>query len=130
MAGIALTQITGDLWWDGLASVVIGLILGATAFWLAVETKGLLIGEGADEETVESIRALAEAQDGIESINEILTLHMGPEFILANISIEFKDDQKTQSIEKTIHDLDKAIKSKHPYIKRIFIEAETGDDPA
>ena len=126
--GITLTQVTGQLWWDGVASVVIGLILGATAIWLAIETKGLLIGEGADPETIESIEKLADAHDDIEEVNEVLTLHMGPEFILANISIEFKDDLGTGKIEKIIHALDKEIKAEHPYIKRIFIEAETADD--
>jgi cation diffusion facilitator family transporter len=125
LIGVTLTQITGQLFWDGAASVVIGIILGATAFWLAVETKGLLIGEGADAETVQNLEKLANAHNDIEKVNEILTLHMGPEFILANISLEFKDGLETGRIEKIIHALDKAIKAEHPYIKRIFIEAET-----
>jgi cation diffusion facilitator family transporter len=125
LAGVTLTQITGQPVWDGIASVVIGCILAATAFWLAIETKGLLIGEGADKETVQSINILADAHDEVESVNEILTLHMGPEFILANISIQFKRGLKTGRIEEIIHSLDKSIKEKHPYIKRIFIEAET-----
>lgn len=125
MIGITLAQVTGDAWWDGVASVAIGCILAATAFWLAIETKGLLIGEGADQETVNSIKALASAHDEVESVNEILTLHMGPEFILTNISIEFKRGLKTGRIEEITNNLDKSIKEAHPYIKRIFIEAET-----
>ncbi|MEZ5814132.1 MAG: cation diffusion facilitator family transporter [Alphaproteobacteria bacterium] len=125
LIGVTLTQVTGQLVWDGAASVVIGIILGATAFWLAVETKGLLIGEGADAETVQNLEKLANAHNDIEKVNEILTLHMGPEFILANISLEFKDGLETGRIEKIIHALDKAIKAEHPYIKRIFIETET-----
>ena len=130
LIGVTMTQVTGQLWWDGVASVSIGVILAATAFWLAIETKGLLIGEGADQETVESIRALAAKHREVESVNETLTLHMGPEFILANISIEFKRGLKTGRIEKIVNNLDKAIKKEHPYIKRVFIEAETknGDE--
>jgi cation diffusion facilitator family transporter len=125
LAGVTLTQITGQLWWDGVASVAIGVILAGTAFWLAIETKSLLIGEGADQETVDSIKTLASTHSEVESVNEILTLHMGPEFILANISIEFKRGLRTGRIEDITHNLDKAIKEKHPHIKRIFIEAET-----
>ena len=125
LAGVTLTQITGQLWWDGVASVAIGVILAGTAFWLAIETKSLLIGEGADQETVDSIKTLASTHSEVESVNEILTLHMGPEFILANISIEFKRGLKTGRIEEITNNLDKAIKEKHPHIKRIFIEAET-----
>ena len=125
MIGITLAQITGNAIWDGVASVAIGCILAATAFWLAIETKSLLIGEGADEETVDSIRNLASKHNDVETVNEILTLHMGPEFIIANISLEFKRGLKTGRIEEITNNLDKAIKETHPYIKRIFIEAET-----
>lgn len=125
--GVTMTQITGQLWWDGIASVSIGCILAATALWLAIETKGLLIGEGADKETVDNVRSLASEHKDVETVNEILTLHMGPEFIIANISLEFKRGLKTGRIEEIVNNLDKAIKEKHPYIKRVFIEAETDE---
>jgi divalent metal cation (Fe/Co/Zn/Cd) transporter len=75
---------------DGVASILIGVILGGTAIWLAIETKGLLIGEGANKEVIASIRRTAESFDEVEKVNELLTMHMGPEFILINISIRFK----------------------------------------
>jgi cation diffusion facilitator family transporter len=124
LIGVALTQITGQLFWDGLASILIGCILAATALWLAIETKSLLIGEGAPKATVENIKALANAHPGIHKINEVLTLHMGPDFILANISIEFRDSCTIGDVEKTIHTLTQEIKEAHPRIKRVFIEAE------
>ncbi|MCI5060002.1 MAG: cation diffusion facilitator family transporter [Alphaproteobacteria bacterium] len=123
-AGIFLAQATGLLWWDGVASVFIGCILGGTAIWLAHETKGLLIGERANIETVEGIRNILRDQTGVKKINEVLTLHMGPEFILANISLEFEDNLKTGELEKIINTLDRTIKSHYPIVKRVFIEAE------
>ena len=124
LIGITLAQVTGYAAWDGIASVAIGCILAATAFWLAIETKSLLIGEGADKETVDKIKHMADAHDEIDSVNEVLTLHMGPEFILANISLDFKDGLQTGRIEEIVQSLDKQIKGEFPYIKRIFIEAE------
>ena len=124
MLGIWLAQVTGNAIFDGIASIVIGLILGGTAIWLAIETKGLLIGEGANKETVASIRQLAESIDGVENVNELLTMHMGPDFILVNISVRFKRDQLTSELEVTIQQLDKAIKADHPTVKRVFVEAE------
>lgn len=123
-AGIYLAQVTGILWLDGVASVLIGCILGGTAFWLAFETKGLLIGERADKETVAGIKKIIESQKGVRKINEVLTLHMGPEFILANISLEFSDNLGTGELENIIRNLDRMIKTQYPIIKRIFIEAE------
>lgn len=129
LIGIYLAQATGFAAWDGIASVAIGCILAGTAFWLAVETKSLLIGEGADQQTVDTIKKIANDLDDIEQVNEVLTLHMGPEFILANISLDFKDDLQTGRIEQIIHSLDQSIKAEFPYIKRIFIEAEQPKKP-
>jgi cation diffusion facilitator family transporter len=122
--GILLAQLTGQPFWDGLASIGVGIILGATAIWLAYETKSLLIGEAADRATVRGIRALAQAHEGILHVNEILTLHMGPDFILATISIEFADSLLANDVEARISELDKSIKESYPHVKRVFVEAE------
>jgi cation diffusion facilitator family transporter len=124
MFGIWLTQVTGNAVYDGAASIVIGLILGGTAIWLAVETKGLLIGEGANKEIVASIRQLAESVDGVENVNELLTMHMGPDYILVNISVRFRREQMTSELEVLIQNLDAEIKAEHPTVKRVFVEAE------
>ena len=122
--GIWLSQTTGILYFDGLASVIIGLILGGTAIWLAYETKGLLIGESANTRVVEGIRALVQASDGVEQLNEVLTMHMGPDFILVNLSVDFHDAIAAGELEPLIADLDAAIKQQFPAVKRVFIEAE------
>ena len=122
--GIWLSQTTGILYFDGLASVIIGLILGGTAIWLAYETKGLLIGESANTRVVEGIRALVQGSDGVEQLNEVLTMHMGPDFILVNLSVDFHDAIAAGELEPLIAGLDAAIKQQFPAVKRVFIEAE------
>ncbi len=124
LLGIWLAQETGNPVFDGLASIIIGIILGGTAIWLAIETKGLLIGEGANKEVVSSIRCIAESFDDVEKVNELLTMHMGPDFILVNISIRFRRGQLTRQIEEVIRDIDSAIKAEHVQVKRVFVEAE------
>ena len=126
--GIAVGQVTGNPLYDGLASVIIGVILGGTAVWLAYETKGLLIGESAQSETVDSIRELAGAAPGVEHVNEVLTMHMGPEYVLANLSLEFADELAAGTIEQTIGGLTARIRAAHPRIRRVFIEAESRAD--
>lgn len=128
--GILLSQVTGLLWLDGAASIGIGLILGITAIWLAFETKGLLIGESANTRVVDGIRSLAQSFTEIENVNEVLTMHMGPEFILANVSVEFVDDLRASDMENSISHLDRLIKEKYPYVKRVFVEAERTRTPA
>lgn len=120
----ALTQITGNITFDAIASIVIGLILAGTAFWLALETKSLLIGESANNHVVQGIRKLAQNIDDIDHVNEVLTMHMGPDFILVNISVEFRDEATSNEIEDAVALLDEAIKQEYENVQRVFIEAE------
>lgn len=122
--GIWLGQLTGNMLLDGIASIAIGIILAFTAAWLAYETKGLLIGESASREITEGIAELAHSYDTINSVNETLTMHMGPEYILLNLSVDFKNSLDADAIEKSIASITRDIKSKYPRIKRVFIEAE------
>ena len=89
--GVLLSDLTGNPLYDGCASILIGLLLAGTAAWLAYETKGLLIGESAQQPVADEIKRLVREEAGVEHLNEVLTLHMGPEFIVANISVDFED---------------------------------------
>ncbi len=122
--GVWLGHRTGNMAYDGWASILIGVILGFTAFWLAYETKSLLIGESALPEVVRGIRELAGRIPEIEHVNEVLTLHMGPEDVLVNLSVDFNDAITAERVERVIADLDREIKTAFPVVKRVFIEAE------
>ena len=122
--GILLSQVTGNPIYDGIASVIIGLILAGTAAWLAYEIKGLLIGESASPEIVKGVREIVKSYPQIRCVNEILTLHMGPDFILLNLSVDFVDSGTAGALEDTISRLDRQIKLAYPKIKRVFVEAE------
>ncbi len=123
--GVFFGQISGNPYYDGIASILIGMILGGTAIWLAYETKGLLIGESANQEIIAGIRQCAGAHHIVEHVNETLTMHMGPDFVLVNLSIDFSDSAGVGDIEKAISEIDRQIKQCFPVIKRIFIEAES-----
>jgi len=110
---------------DGVASVVIGLILAATAAALAFECKSLLIGESADPDVVESISALFEDHKDVDNINEVLTMHFGPKDVLLNLSLDFKNEITAGDVEDIITEFEKKIKQLHPEIKRVFIEAQS-----
>lgn len=123
--GVFLSQITGILIFDGVASIIIGVILGGTAVWLAHETKGLLIGESADKEIVAGIHKLGMEFDSIKTIKEVLTLHMGPQFILVTIAADFNSSLNSDDIESRTAELSKQIKKNYPRVKRVFVEAES-----
>jgi len=113
---------------DGVASVLIGMILASAAIVLAQETKALLIGESADPEILEEIKQVLGGRSAIERVNEILSMHQGPEDILVNVSVEFRDGLALGEVERHITEIEREIKARIPNARRIFIEAQATAD--
>lgn len=125
MVGLAAAQILDMPVLDGVAAIAIALILAVTAGLLAYECKGLLIGEGAHPNVVRGIRKIIGGGDGIKAINEVLTMHLGPQDILVNLSLDFADGISADAVEAAISELEKAIKTAYPDVTRVFIEAQS-----
>ncbi|TPE43381.1 cation diffusion facilitator family transporter [Pontibacter mangrovi] len=125
LAGVFLSTHTGDPLYDGLASVIIGLILASVSVLLVIESKGLLIGEGANRMTVESISRIATDDPAVERIAPPLTMHMGPYEILLAIEVQFRDELTASEVEMAVARLEKSVFEQHPEVKRIFIEAKS-----
>jgi len=124
--GLILQQLTGNPLFDGLASVLIGLVLAVTAVWLAYETKGLLIGESANRDVVADIRRIAQQIEGIKRVHEVLSMHVGPQFILVAITLEFGGGQAR---EHAIDRLEAALRRQHPRIRRVFVRVWHPEGP-
>ncbi|WP_421781322.1 cation diffusion facilitator family transporter [Kiloniella litopenaei] len=127
---IALIGLGLGLWLDipeldGVASIVIGILLAAIAWVLAYETKGLLIGEGADPEIERSIRRIIAHHSEVLRTNEILSLQNGPMDILVTLSLDFKDDISSQDIEAVISKMERQIRTTHADVRKVFIEAQS-----
>jgi cation diffusion facilitator family transporter len=110
---------------DGAASMVIGLMLTAVALFIGYESKGLLVGEGADPETLQSIKTLAEADPAVEAVERPLTMHFGPETLMLTMHVQFRKGLSGAERESAVERLEKNIRSKHQAIKHIFIEAKS-----
>jgi len=123
--GIAGAAWLGLPWLDGAASIVIGVILAVTALLLAIETKGLLIGEAAAPELIGDIRAIVEATPTIDRLNEVRTLHRGPNDVLLALSVDFEDNLTAGKVENAIYQLETVIKQRFPIVKRLFIEVQS-----
>jgi cation diffusion facilitator family transporter len=126
--GIALADILGEPWIDGAASIGIGVILGGIALLLAVETKGLLIGEAASPQVVRGIRKIVRETEGVLQINELLTVHFGPSDILVTVSVDFADAFDSRDVELAVTAMERAIKDAYPRVTRVFIEAQSKRD--
>ncbi|HVH37417.1 MAG TPA: cation diffusion facilitator family transporter [Sphingomicrobium sp.] len=120
-AGLALAQASGNPFYDGAASVVIGVILGFTAMVLAYESKGLLIGEAADPEIVSGLRKLATGKKGIVGVGHVLTVHSAPDQITAMINVDFVDTISAGDVERIVGEVEKEAHRRWPKVRRLFI---------
>ena len=125
LLGVAGSHLFGWHVLDGVASIGIGVVLALVATLLAIESKGLLIGEGADPEISKDIRTYLQADDRIMRTNELLTMHLGPDEILLNASLDFQDGLSAETVEAAISEFEATIKQKFPSIRRVFIEAQS-----
>ena len=125
--GIYFSQSLNLPWLDGAASIIIGIILAGTAMLLAYETMGLLIGEAADPEVISAIEALVADIPSVTHLNEIRTLHRGPDDILLALSLDFNDDMKVGKVEDAIYALELKIKERFPVVRRLFIEVQKAE---
>jgi cation diffusion facilitator family transporter len=125
MVGIFLSDFLELPFLDGVASIIIGIILATTAALLAYECKGLLTGEAASDDVVSGIKWIIGENPFILHVNEVLTLHLGPRDILLTVSLDFKDNLSSRQVEEAISSFETRIKEKFPEITRVFIEAQS-----
>ena len=115
---------------DGVASIGIGIVLAGTATFLARESKALLIGEGARGRTMRSIRQIAGEQPGVERVNDLVTVHLSPNQVVAALSLEFKDELNTPQIEQAVASIERRICKQHPEVSTIFVKPQSGSTRA
>lgn len=123
--GILLSEHFGTSAFDAIASMLIGAVLMAIAVLLVRETKGLLTGEAADPEMQRSIRAILESDRDVASVNPPLTMYFGPRTVLLAAEIQFRAGLNADAVADAVDRLERAVQSRYPEVKRIFIEAES-----
>ena len=124
--GVFLSQLTHNPFFDGAASVVIGVILGVTALVLARESKGLLIGESADPVLVRGLRDLACGRPGIVGVGHVLTVHSAPDQITAMINVDFRDDILAGEVERIVREIETEAHDRWPEVRRLFVRPMQG----
>jgi cation diffusion facilitator family transporter len=123
--GILLGRVFNNSNADAIASIIIGLILGVISLILAYESKGLLIGEGVDAETLNKLRALIEADGDVAHVSRLLTLHFGPHEVLLTLEVRFRDELSAVGVRAAVNRLRKDVKEVYPDITRIYFASES-----
>jgi cation diffusion facilitator family transporter len=125
LVGVFCAHMLDNPYFDGAASILIGMVLAAVAVLLAYETKGLLVGEAVNPETLKHIRQLAESDPRVESVRSALTMYFGPHTILLAMDLRFKPGLSAAEVEESIDRLEERIRQHDPDIKHIFIESDS-----
>lgn len=124
-AGIVSSQVFSMPELDGVASIGIGVLLAGTAFFLARESKDLLLGEPALPAVRAAIMTIASADKAIRHVNAVITTQLGPDQVLAALSAEFEDSLTTTDIEQCIERLEAAIRRTHPEVTALFVKPQS-----
>src|SRR5215203_2060043 len=123
--GVFLGHEFGMPYFDGIASIVIGILLCFVALLLGRESKSLLIGEAADPDLLLGITEIAEADPHVEGVAKLLTIYMGPNDVAATLELNFKDKISAVQLRHSVRNIELAIRGKFPKIKRVYYEAES-----
>ncbi|SFL98723.1 Zinc transporter zitB [Nocardia asteroides] len=124
LAGVSLSVLTGNGVWDGVGTLLIGLLLGVNAVVLIVETKSLLIGEGATPREDTAMRAALVADPRIVRVIRIQTQYLGPEDLLVNAKIAMRPGLDISEVGAAIDAADARIRAAAPNACTVYLEPD------
>ncbi|GII75402.1 transporter [Sphaerisporangium rufum] len=122
--GVTMAVVTGNGVWDGVGTLMIGVLLAIIAVILAVETKSLLIGESAVPETERKIRAALEGAPEVSKVIHMRTLHLGPEELLVAAKIAVEHDDTAAEVARGIDEAERRIREAVPIARVIYLEPD------
>ncbi|WP_407351219.1 cation diffusion facilitator family transporter [Luteimonas sp. R10] len=125
LAGVTMAQLLADPRFDGYASLGIGLVLAIASLLLARESKGLLLGEAAHPELRDAILRIAADDSGVRSANGVLTVQLGPDTVVAALSLELEDALSTPQIEACVGRIEAAVRRRQPDVAALFVKPQT-----
>ena len=122
--GITASWLTGNPVWDGVASIVIGVVLAGVAFVLARESKDLLIGERASHTLIRAVHAVVDVLPEVTGVHEVITIQMAPEAIFLAMSVDFEDRVSAGTVERVIAEVEARLARDWPAIRSVYIKPQ------
>jgi divalent metal cation (Fe/Co/Zn/Cd) transporter len=123
-SALIVAEVTGDAMWDGIGTLCIGVLLGIIAIILAIEMKGLLIGESATVDNLRKIEDAINASPDVQRLIHLRTQHLGPEELLVGAKIQFKDGLDVEGLARVINDTEARIRAVVPFARPMYIEPD------
>ncbi|MFM9876695.1 MAG: cation diffusion facilitator family transporter [Rhodoglobus sp.] len=129
MFGVGLTIVTGNSSWDAIGTLAIGVLLITVAIVLGIETKSLLVGEGANARDVEKIRDAINAHTDVEALIHMKTLYLGPDELLVAAKVAFASKSRLSDVATSINTVEASVRAAVPVARVIYIEPDVYQEP-
>jgi cation diffusion facilitator family transporter len=120
--GITLHHVTGQSFWDGAASIAIGLLLIGVALQLGRENKAMLLGQSVDEQTRREIRAVIQDSPGIDEVVEVLTMQLAPDQLLVAARVDVEDDASGEALERHAEEVERRLRARFAEVRHVFLD--------
>ena len=124
LIAILLAMVTRNPVFDALGSIFIGALLIVVSIFLGIKVKGLLVGQSADKETRDEIKAMLESRPEIEQVLNLITIQLG-EYIMVSVKVKMANVETDEQLILNINACEKALKSSNPSIRWVFFEPDT-----
>jgi cation diffusion facilitator family transporter len=128
LVAVTLSALTRNGVWDALGSILIGILLMVVAVLIARDTHSLLLGERATPEMERAAQRATEEVAGVRRVTQLLTMHLGPDFVVLAMKVAFAPDMHLERLEETINEIERRIREENPAMKKIFIEPDSHGD--
>jgi cation diffusion facilitator family transporter len=125
-AFVGLATLTGNMVYDAIGSIAIGVVLVCVSIFVAVRIKGLIVGRSAEEDLQEALRAEVAADPDIDTLLNAITMQMGPDVMLA-LKVKMRDGLTLEAAVHTLNALERRIKTKFPEVAWCFVEPDVTD---
>ncbi len=122
LVAVVLAEVTGEPRWDGVGTLVIGVLLGIIAIVLAIEMKSLLIGESATEEDRARLRAALDDSPEIDRVVDLRTQHLGPEELLVAAEVDFADHLSADQMPAAVAAVEARLRATVPTATHVYLE--------
>jgi len=121
--GVTLSAVTGEEFWDGTASIAIGLLLIGVAFTLGRDNKSMLIGQALPDDVQDQIRRLIADTPGIDEVVELLSLRLAPDQVLVVVRVDLDDSETTgAAVEQLAERIDSAVRRQFPTVRHLYLD--------
>jgi len=127
-AGVTLHYFTGQAFWDGAASIAIGLLLVGVAYALGRENKSLLIGQALPEPVRTGITEVIEGSPGIDTVVEVLTMQLAPDEVLVAAKIDLVDESRGADLEQHADEVERRVRDRFPEVLHVFLDPTRASD--